>query len=396
MKNKNKNGKSNLLKSFVQFLWLMLFTSLLMPACKKDAEPLQNNESLQAQSDEQLTAKWGAPTIVVRKGGSIQAAIDKARQNATIFIEPGVYKEALIVDKAGIKLIGKVSLTGEEVVIKNPGDAENGIRVTGNGDGFVLANVTVRNFLNNGVFLVNADNYVISHVKAINNKEFGIYPMQCNHGLIEFCIATGSADTGIYVDQSSDVKMQFNTAYANVIGLEVENSTNVDMAFNRSYNNTAGIVIALLPGNDIKTCSDVHIYSNLVYKNNHENFGDSGELETSIPVGTGILILGADKTIAESNTVTGNNFTGIVTFSTLVLSVIAGVPPEEILADIEPNPDNNVITANILKNNGANPPTIPDLPLPGVDLLYDGSGTNNCWKNNAYTTSYPSPLPSCN
>ena len=395
MKNKH-NGKSNLLHSSVRFLYFIIFISLLMPACKKDAESLQTNENVQAQSDEQLTAKWGAPNIVVHKGQSIQSAINKAKPGSVIFIEPGIYKEALVVDKPNIKLIGKVSLTGEEVVIKNPGNAENGIRVTGNGDGFALANVTVRNFLNNGVFLVNADNYVISHVKAINNKEFGIYPMQCNHGLIEFCIATGSADTGIYVDQSSDVKMQFNTAYANVIGLEVENSSNVEMAFNRSYNNVAGIVIALLPGNDIKTCSDIHMYSNLVYKNNHENFGDSGELETSIPVGTGILILGADKTVAESNTVTGNDFTGIVTFSTMVLTVIAGVPPEEILADIEPNPDNTVIAANILKNNGSNPPTIPDLPLPGVDLLYDGSGTDNCWKNNVYTTSYPSPLPSCN
>lgn len=396
MKNKYKSSKSNLLSSFIQFLCLIIFTSLLMTACKKDAEPLQTNESLQAQSDEQLIAKWGAPSIVVHKGQSIQAAIDKAKQGATIYIEPGIYKETLVVDKPGIKLIGKVLLTGEEVVIKNPGDEEDGIKVLGNGDGFVLANVTVRNFLDNGVFLVNADNYIISHVKAINNKEYGIFPVHCNHGLIESCIATGSADTGIYVGQSSDVKMQFNTAYANVIGLEVENSSNVDVAFNRCYNNVAGMLIDVLPGKDIKTCFDVHIYSNLVSKNNHENFGEPGELEASVPVGTGILLLGADKCVVESNTVTGNNFTGIVTFSTLVLAVIAGVPPEEILADIEPNPDNNVIAANILKNNGSNPPTIPDLPLPGVDLLYDGSGTNNCWKNNIYTTSYPSPLPSCN
>jgi hypothetical protein len=54
------------------------------------------------------------------------------------------------------------------------------------------------------------------------------------------------------------------------------------------------------------------------------------------------------------------------------------------------------IRKNVLTRNGFNPPVIPGLPLPGVDLLYDGSGTGNCWKQNSFATSYPSPLPSCN
>lgn len=396
MKHYHKNRKPGLLNSSIRLVCFIIFISFSITACKKDAEPQQTNKNVQAQTEEQLMVTWGKPDIVVHKGQSIQSAINKAKKGYTIFIEPGIYKEALLVDKPGIKLIGKVSISGDEVVIKNSGNEEDGIKVTDNGDGFVLANVTVMNFLENGVFLEYADNYIISHVKAINNKQYGIFPFHCNHGLIEFCTATGSSDTGIYVGESSDVKMQFNIAYANVIGLEVENSSFVDVAFNKSYNNAAGMIIDVLPGKDVKTCKEVHIYSNLVYKNNHENFGDSGELEASVPVGTGILLLGADQCVVESNTVTGNNFTGIVTFSTLVLAVIAGVPPEDILGDIEPDPDNNVITGNFLKNNGSNPPVIPDLPLPGVDLLYDGTGTNNCWGKNIYTTSYPSPLPSCN
>jgi len=393
----NLKRKTNLLISSIQFLCLVIFTSLLMPACQKDAEPLQQtDETAQAQSDEQLIAKWGAPSFVVHKGESIQSAIDKAKQGSTIFIEPGIYKEALVVDKPNIKLIGKVSLTGNEVVIKNPGDEEYGISVTPNGDGFVLATVAVQNFEEYGVYLDSADNYIISHVKAINNKDYGIFPVHSKHGLIEFCIVSGSSDTGIYVGQSSDVKIQFNTAFANVQGLEVENSSNVDVAFNQSYNNVCGLSVTLLPGKDVKTSSNIHVYLNHFYNNNHINFGEPDELEANIPVGIGVLLLGTDQTVVENNTITGNDFTGVVVFSTLVLSVIAGVPPEEILGDIEPNPDSNVILGNLLKNNGSNPPTIPDLPLPGVDLLYDGSGTSNCWKNNVYTTSYPSPLPSCN
>jgi parallel beta-helix repeat protein len=394
MKNK-KQGKLNLLNSSIQFLSFIIFALLLIPACKKDTEPVSTNENAQAQSDEQLTTKWGAPNIIVHKGESIQAAVNKAKNGNTIFIEPGIYKEAIVVDKPGIKLIGKISINGDEVVIKNPGDEDNGIKVTGNGDGFVLANITVRDFEENGVFLDSADNYVITHVKAINNKDYGIFPVHSNHGLIEFCIATGSSDTGIYVGQSSDVVIQFNTAFANVQGVEVENSSNVDVAFNQSYNNVSGLSVTLLPGKDITTSSNVHVHQNHFYNNNHVNFGDADELEANIPVGIGVLILGTDQTVVENNTITGNDFSGVIVFSSLVLTVIADVPPSD-FEGMEPNPDGVKVIKNLLKNNGSNPPEIPDLPLPGVDLLWDGSGTDNCWSKNIFTTSYPSPLPSCN
>ena len=233
-------------------------------------------------------------------------------------------------------------------------------------------------------------------MKAVNDGEYGIFPVHCNHGVIELCVATGCSDTGIYVGQSTDVKMRLNTAYANVNGLEVENSSDVDVTLNQSFNNVVGILIDLLPGKDIKTSANVHVHFNHIYNNNHVNFGTPGELESTIPTGLGILVLGADLAVVENNTVTGNEFAGITVFSTLVLAVIAGVPPEVILADIEPNPDGVKISKNFLQHNGFNPPVIPDLPLPGVDLLWDSSGINNCWGNNVFKTSAPSPLPSCN
>jgi parallel beta-helix repeat protein len=186
-------------------------------------------------------------------------------------------------------------------------------------------------------FLTARINYIISNVKAIDNEEYGIFPVHSNHGLIEFCIATGSSDTGIYVGQSSDVKMQFNTAFANVNGLEIENSSDVEASFNQSYHNVLGMLVDLLPGKDVKTSSNIQVRSNHVYNNNHLNFGDSGELESNVPPGIGILVLGSRSNRYEGNPVTGNDFSGITVFSSLVLVVLAGVPPEDF--DIEPNPD---------------------------------------------------------
>ncbi len=376
-----KNTNVYLSLCSLSFLALLFFNS-----CKKE----ETTQSQSASDISNANAK-----IIVHAGESIQAAVDAAKAGALIQIEPGTYSESITVNKAGIKLVG-LTVNGAGVVIQNPGDEEDGIVVNDAGDGFTLQNVTVKNFEENGVVLDSVDNFKISYVTAIDNGEYGIFPVHSSQGLIDHCIVSGHSDTGIYVGQSDDVRMQFNTAYGNVNGLEIENSSNVTAAYNNSYDNVAGILIDVLPGKDIKTCSNISVKFNRLYNNNHLNFGDTAGLESSIPTGIGILVLGADQTLIAENVVTNNDFTGIVVFSTLVLSVIAGVPPEVILADIEPNPDGNVITRNILRNNGSNPPVIPGLPLPGVDLLWDGSGTDNCWSKNVYATSAPSPLPSCN
>jgi len=211
--------------------------------------------------------------------------------------------------------------------------------------------------------------------------------------VIDHCTVSGHTDTGIYVGQSSDVSMEYNTATANVNGLEVENSSNVRVTNNQAYDNVCGILIDLLPQKEIKTASNIYVAGNNVFKNNHENFGEEGSLESVVPPGLGILVLGADQTTVENNTVTGNNFSGITVFSTLVLVALGGITAEEI--DVEPNPDGTRIIGNVVQKNGANPPVL-DIPLPGVDLLWDGSGTDNCWSNNKFKTSYPSPLPACN
>jgi parallel beta-helix repeat protein len=395
MKQLNKHSEFNFLKHVINYIIITALIFSFSVGCKKDNAPVQSQQSVQAQSNEQLKAKWGLPDMIVHNGESIQAAVSKAKQGAIIFIEPGVYAEAITVSKRGIKLIGESSLNGNGVVIKNPGAEEYGINVTGNGDGFALANVTVKDFTENGVFLDSVDNFIISAVRSVNNKAYGIFPIHCNHGLIEFCIVTGSSDTGIYVGQSSDVKIQFNTAYGNVSGIEIENSSDVDAAFNQSFNNVVGIFVDLLPGKDIKTSTNVHVRLNHCYGNNHINFGEPDDLASVVPTGLGILVLGTDKTVVEQNTINDNEFAGVAVFSTLVLSTIAGIPPDSI-SDIEPNPDGVKISKNILHHNGFNPPVIPGLPLPGVDLLWDGSGTNNCWSDNTFTTSAPSPLPSCN
>ena len=374
----------NLSKRTGWILMIMLLITTAITSCKKDLTDTSNEKLITAD------AKNGkSPDIIVHAGQSIQAAVDAATPGNIIQIEAGTYKEAIVVNKQGIQLIG---VTG--VIIDNPGDEENGITVQDDGDGFVLKNVTVQNFGENGVYLDHVDNFLLSHVDTKNNGEYGLFPLFCNGGVIEHCSATGHTDTGIYVGQSENVNVEHNVAFANVNGLEIENCSNVTVSKNQSYDNTCGVLVVLLPGLTVKNSTNISVNNNHVYGNNHINFAVPGQgFESVVPSGSGILVVGVDNVTVNDNNIKDNNFVGVATVSTLILGALAGIPPAA-FGDIEPNPDGAKIISNELGNNGSAPPV--GLPLPGVDLLWDGSGTNNCWSSNHFSTSYPSPLPACN
>ncbi len=151
------------------------------------------------------------------------------------------------------------------------------------------------------------------------------------------------------------------------------------------------MLAVLLPGLNVKTSSNIVLTGSDVRDNNRPNAGAPGELESFVPAGSGILVVGADAVTVDHNTVTGNGFVGIGVASALVLGALAGLPPEA-FGDIEPNPDGGRVISNTVRGNGGSPPPIP---LPGADLFWDGSGTGTCWEKNDFGSSVPSPLPAC-
>jgi parallel beta-helix repeat protein len=359
-------------------------------SCKKALDAPETIQPSGVAERLQANAKK-APTIIVKAGTSIQSAVNAAATGSVIQIEPGTYREAIVVNKANITIVGSQN-KNRPVIIQSPGDEDDGITVQDAGDGFVLKDVTVRDFEENGVVLSHVNGFLLSHVTVINNGEYGLFPVFSTNGVIEDCEASGHSDTGIYVGQSSDVSISNNEAHDNVNGIEIENCTNVTAEKNHSYHNVVGIMSVLLPDLVKKVSSNIVISKNVVEDNNHENFAHEGELESFVPSGSGILVVGSDNTLVSDNKVSGHQFVGIAVVSTLILAALNPTSTET-FADIEPNPDGVKVIGNHLENNGYNPPQ--GLPLPGVDLLWDGSGSNNCWSKNHYSTSFPADLPAC-
>ena len=166
---------------------ILISIFMLVAGCEREENnPLsgisqKENTTLSVES---LLKSYSPADIVVHNGESIQAAVNAASAGAVIHIEPGVYAEAVAVSKSGIKLIGLSNPGGTGVIIQNPGEEENGITVTDNGDGFALVNVTVRDFEENGVLLDGVDSFLISHVQVIDNGDYGIFPVHSTHGVV--------------------------------------------------------------------------------------------------------------------------------------------------------------------------------------------------------------------
>jgi parallel beta-helix repeat protein len=357
-----------------------------------------------------------ATTVIVRPGQSIQAAVDAASPGDTILVEPGSYAEpgvacpansaqtcAVAISKDGISLIG-LTQGRRQVVLVNAGGQDVGIQVAKTGDpaclsdpaktihGSLVRGFTVSGFGSDGLDVVCADSWRVTEVRAVGDAEYGIFPSLTGPGRVDHSFASGANDTGIYVGQSHDVRVDHNLAAGNVSGFEIENSSAVRLDHNQATGNTAGILSFTLPFLAVTSNSGNKIDHNLVLGNNKTNTCTPGGDVCDVPPGSGIAVVAADTNQVDHNQVHGNNSFGIIVAN--LCNAFHLNPAECAAIGIDPNPDGNHIVFNKATGNGATPD--PGLaPLPGADLLWDGTGSGNCWAHNTAGSTFPVQLPGC-
>ena len=331
---------------------------------------------------------------VIRVTTTIQAAVDAAMPGDTVLVPPGTYRESVLIDKSDLTLRGS---RGAEI------DAHgftNGITVgtgeeTPGPDGLpvcpplALRNVTVegltvRNAEDNGIFMIGVDGFQVRGGRYLDNHEYGVFPRCSTHGAIEGSLAEGANDTGIYVGNDTEVTVTGNRATGNTSGFEVENSSDVVVRGNRSSGNTAGILVFVLPGLPRTATDHVLVEGNVVTRNNRPNPvpPDSGEDLGLVPTGSGILDIAGDDVTFRRNVVVGNDSVGIAVLAT----PFAGQDPR-----VEPNPDRTRVVDNVFLHNGLHPDPLRAGDR-AADVVYDGSGTGNCFARNVFRTDFPSGI----
>ncbi|MBI3852908.1 MAG: right-handed parallel beta-helix repeat-containing protein [Verrucomicrobia bacterium] len=355
---------------------------------RREEAQIEKPEVRSQRSDLNQRLLTSSPTITVKPGQSIQAAVDRAKSGDRIEVFPGVYNQSVMVDKAGISLIG-VHVNGERPVL----DGENklGDAVQGSGDHFLIQGFHIRNYTGNGVVNNKASHVTYRDLIVENPGLYAVYPVECSGVLVEGCVVSGAKDAGIYVGQSRDIIVRNNEVFHNVAGIEIENSVRALVANNSAHHNTAGILVFLLPNNPSKVGSHTRVVNNRSWENNHDNFGKPGTTVSFLPPGLGMFIMAADHTEVTQNEIFGNNSQGIQMISYLTSQV---APKDKIQLDIEPNSDNNFIHDNLYRDNGRLPAkTYVDQKIPGGDVAWDGTGVGNGWQEAPGVKTYPTELP---
>jgi parallel beta-helix repeat protein len=318
---------------------------------------------------------------------TIQAAVNAAQPGDEVRVFSGTYNESVEVTTPGLTID---AAPGTRVVIQGTGSGA-GVTVSGPAskplDGFALANVTVRGF-EDGVLLNEVQHFNLLGITCRDDSDYGLFPAFSAHGVIAGSSASGSNDTGIYVGQSSDVLVNGNVAFNNVNGIEIENCSNVRVAHNLVYGNTVGILVDLLPGDVIEASSHNVVEANAVLGNNRKNTA-TDPLAALEPQGVGIAVLGGDHTLVRDNLVTGNAYVGIA-----VLSGNDLLPPGSYPPGVNPDPTYTLVVGNVVVGNGFLPlnQVPPGFPPPS-DLIWTGTGTNNHWQDDVFSSSFPNSLP---
>jgi parallel beta-helix repeat protein len=358
----------------------------------------------------------------VHLGESISAAISKAHPGDRIDVMPGIYHEghpgdlnAVTITTDGIDLVG-LSHGNQPVVLESAGGQSYGVWVSpldstgpiaeqnderppcaSNGStirGFSIRGFTLRGFAEHGLHLACVNGFLISETVSEDNGVYGIFPVTSRLGVLTNNTVRGTIrDAGIYVGQSDNVLIAGNESVDNLIGIEVENSRHVAVVDNQSSNNTIGIFVNVLFNLVELTQETTLVARNDVHDNNRPNTSSPDDITALSPPGLGILLIGGDRTTVSENTVTNNGFAGIAVSSRCLTFTLQGQPCPPL--DVDPNPDHNRILRNRSTGNGTISTGNPVLDNLRGDLVWDGSGMDNCWLGNIFATSIPAVLPAC-
>jgi len=279
-------------------------------------------------------AKKGNEPLVVCKFGckykTIQKAVDKSGKNATILIEPGKYKEGVIVEGKkhnGLTIAGdtknakKVILEGKNAKSED-GLAQNGIEAI-DVKGITIKNLTARNYATNGIFIrdsnladgdksLDCDDYLVKNTFTSYNRAYGVYAFGCVSGRMTKSTGVGHGDSAFYVGATPPTKgkpkwtvLDKLDAHTNIQAFSGTNSRYIEIKDSNFYNNGSGVVPNTLDSEPYEPATIGKIHDNNIFWNNYNYYlpdskvqtisnglGQLGDQTINFPTGVGVVLFG--------------------------------------------------------------------------------------------------------
>jgi hypothetical protein len=335
-------------------------------------------------------------TVCKKKGRcdyrSIQKAVNKAKAGDTIRVRNGVYREAVKISgkkKRYLKLIGNPRKP-RKVLLRARGNMQNAFFVSG-ADEVSLNGFMARGYKANGFFVVNVNGYTLNHLVARQTGVYGLYAFNSIGGRMLNSEAFYVNDGAFYIGQTPPQDKPVQTLVRKVkgwgspIGFSATNMRYVTITKSKFFNNAVGIVPNALESEKFPPPEHNVITGNEIFWNNF-NFHqgkppfavrDEGTAAL-VPIGTGILLLGGRDHLIEKNKIYGNYLGGVAAIDSILLP--------------ETHPS-RTLDGNTIRNNEFG---LGGTDTNGRDIVYDGSGSRNCFTLAASDTVLdPSTLSPC-
>ena len=309
------------MKNLLRNIVVVVVLALASPIVSADGKNLRSK-----------AGKGGGKSHVhkVRKGDSIQDAIDDAEPGDIIKVWPGVYTEqaslyGLRISTNNIKLMAKGGPGSVRLVAS--GAQETGVYAAPEGceykdndcdeilEDFSIEGFSVEGFPVNGIQTRWVDGFNVENCYSVSNLNNGIYPTLSSNGRIAGSTASGSLDAGLWIAGSADITALDNEIYESTTGFEVTVSRNLHVSNNKIHDNTVGI--GLYHPNMAGTKPDWMTYENWtfegnrVYENNLPNPAPPDTFQYGLESGVGALLIGVSSHTIEGNVFDGNDWAGV-------------------------------------------------------------------------------------
>ncbi|MFG2138143.1 nitrous oxide reductase family maturation protein NosD [Streptomyces sp. NPDC048650] len=320
---------------------------------------------------------------IVHRGESIQKAVDAAKPGDTVFVEPGIYQESVLVKESRVTLLG----AGRQTVIRPPtaraanacGQDGNGICVTGS-PGHRLRDVTIRSltvagFKKNGIWASGTNRLRVRDVAAQGNGQWGIAVEKSVRSSVRDNTARDNGDAGVFLantvaeeggaTDTHGAAISDNHITGNRIGVTVRRVRNLRVDNNHITGNCAGLFVV---GDESRPrAGDLTVSRNEVSGNNKYC---PATKRLPFLQGIGIVLTGAEDTRVRGNWVDNNVGKSPLSGGIVLFPSFAKAPDER-----------NVISANVALRN-----------RPADLANRDKAGSGNRFVRNVCRTSEPAGL----
>ncbi len=319
---------------------------------------------------------------------TIGKAVRKARGGDTIKVRNGTYRESVNItgpryDK--LKLVGN-KRKPRKVVLNGKGlkgaKAQNGVLIN-NADKVTVNGFYARNYRANGFFIVNAVGYTLTNLVAGRTGVYGIYAFNSKGGTMSRSEAFENNDAGFYIGQTPPQSKPRRSvvkqvkSHTNVLGFSGTNMRYVTIKDSDFYNNGSGIVPNALDSEKFPPPERNVISGNRVFWNNFNYYagapftipGSGPAGLAGYPIGVGVLLFGSQETTVENNQIFGNWLGGFGQLQQIQL----------FLEDDPALKEASQLRSNTIRDNDFG---LGGRDLNGRDMVYEGSGTRNCFSGN--------------